>query len=194
MIQKHGVITLISIGLAGMIFLSSCCFTPDMPLIMKNGVVCGGTEGLFRHRWWNYYERGVSFAECGMYEEAKLDFREAIRQRDRDQERARTYGMHFIDYFTHRELGIVHYYTGEMADAVKELEISLHRDKAETERAELFLHLAREKLIRESEPDGEPPRNGIDDPSILKKITSAESWKRGASIQHVHSYEIGEKA
>jgi len=39
------------------------------------------------------------------------DFQAAIRQREKDQRRARTCGMHFIDYFPHQELGIVYFET-----------------------------------------------------------------------------------
>ncbi|QTA92274.1 hypothetical protein [Desulfonema magnum] len=105
-------------------------------------------KGPFRHRWWHYYNRALFFAENGCWEEAENDLTEAIRQRYKDQWDARTYGMHFIDYFPHRELGIAYYYHAQedydqaenetkknqailkMKHALDELMISLEGDKS----------------------------------------------------------------
>jgi len=93
---------------------------------VKDGKEYGKVSGaFFRHRWWNYYERGLSFAEGEFFPEAVSDLEEAIQQRTRDQRMARTYGMHFMDYFPHRELGIVYYETGDFEGAKRELEVSL---------------------------------------------------------------------
>ena len=80
------------------IFLS-CAVQQDVQVKIKDGKVYGVVEGSFRHRWWNYYERGLSFAEGEFWEEAATDLKEAIKQRKEDQRMARTYGMHFVDYF-----------------------------------------------------------------------------------------------
>ncbi len=85
----------------------------------------GTVKGTFRDRWWNYYERGLSFAEGAFYIEAIDDFRKAASREIRDQRTARTYGMHFIDYFPHREMGIAHYLLGDLEAARKELALSL---------------------------------------------------------------------
>ena len=66
------------------------CQTPADPQYTKDGTPYGVVKGLFRERWWNFYERGVSYFDGGFWEEAIADFKEAIRQRDEDQRRART--------------------------------------------------------------------------------------------------------
>jgi hypothetical protein len=53
---------------------------------------------------------------------ALKDLATAIGKRDKDQRNARTYGMHFVDYFPHRELGIAYYHKGDLVKAAKELE------------------------------------------------------------------------
>jgi hypothetical protein len=63
---------------------------------------------IWRARWWNYYKRGTSYAAGEFWTEAIADLQQAIAQRSVDQRQARTYGLHFIDYFPHRELGIVY--------------------------------------------------------------------------------------
>ena len=122
---------------------------------IKNGKEYGKVRGIFRHRWWNYYERGLSLAEGDFYKEAVLDFKEAIKQRDKDKRSARTYGMHFVDYFPHREMGIVYYYMGEYKEAEKELETSL--STVDTGKAKHYINMVRKVLLEVSNADTAPP-------------------------------------
>jgi len=134
----------------------SCAPQPSKPIYKKNGKEYGEIRGaFFRHRWWNYYERGLSFAEGEFYRKAVEDLEAAIQQRTKDQRMARTYGMHFIDYFPHRELGIVYYYLGKYEDAKEELETSL--STVDTGRAKFYLNMARKVLIEISSADTDPP-------------------------------------
>lgn len=120
-----------------------------------NGKVYGVTEGLFNHRWWNYHERGISFADGHFWQESENDLKMALQKRDRDQRRARTYGMHFVDYFPHRELGIVYYETGRYEDAITELQKSLSDE--ESAKAKYYLNLARKALLSRDQTDSQEP-------------------------------------
>lgn len=122
---------------------------------IKEGKVYGVTNGLFRERWWNFYERGCSFASGGFWNEAIPDFKEALEQRNKDGYRARTYGMHFIDYFPHRELGIAYYYTNRYPEAIGELTTSL--SQVETAKAKYFLNKVREEVLKQTESDKQSP-------------------------------------
>jgi hypothetical protein len=62
---------------------------------------------LHRGRWWDYYKRGCFNLERGRYEKAFSDFEQAIGKNNVDKRDTRTYGIHFIDYFPNRELGVV---------------------------------------------------------------------------------------
>lgn len=115
----------------------------------------GNTEGLFRGQWWNYYERGRSLAEGGFYPEAINDFNKAILARKNDQWRARTYGMHTIDYFPHREFGIVCYEQKRYSEAIDELTDSIR--VAPSSKAKYFLNRARRQLLLQSGADTEAP-------------------------------------
>ncbi len=125
------------------------------PAYVKNGKEYGTVKGTFRHRWWNFYERALSFAEGGFYEESVNDLKLAIQQRYEDQRSARTYGMHFVDYFPHRELGVVYYHMGKYEDAEKELETSL--STADTGKAKHYLNMVRKVLLEASNADIAPP-------------------------------------
>ena len=131
------------------------CNTPPDPKYAKNGIQYGVVKGLFRERWWNFYERGLSFSEGGFWNEAAEDFLQALKQRDRDQRRARTYGMHFIDYFPHRDLGVAYYYLGRYEDAQRELETSL--SQTESGKAKYYLNHVRRALLERSHTDTAPP-------------------------------------
>ncbi len=125
------------------------------PPRQRDGKLYGVTRGSFRHRWWNYYERGLSFAEGRFYEAALSDLAEAARQRDRDGRMARTYGMHFVDYFPHREMGVIHYLTGDLERARRELKQSLAQYPSA--KARFYLDRVRRAALQQTVRDPKPP-------------------------------------
>ena len=147
-----------------------CAPEPSKSSYMRNGKEYGKVGGaFFRHRWWNHYERGLSFAEGEFYQEALADLKEAISQREKDQRMARTYGMHFIDYFPHRELGIVYYQIGNLEKAREELQLSL--SQFPTSKARYYLDRVRKGLIERESREVPPPR-------LFIEVDTAEVWTR----------------
>lgn len=154
------------------ICLGAGCNTPPDKKYIKDGKQHGVVRGLFRERWWNFYERGCSFLEGGYYAEAIADFKEALKQSTRDQRRARTYGMHVIEFFPHRELGVAYYHLGNYRAAEKELEISL--SAVDTGRAKYYLNEVRRSVLKVSTTATPPPRiilNAETEQSITKRFT-----------------------
>lgn len=143
-------------------FCLPACHTPPDEKYIKNGKPYGVVKGLFRERWWNFYERGISFSAGEFWQEAAKDFEEAIRQRDKDQRRARTYGMHFTDYFPHRDLGVAYYHMGDYENALKELEYSL--SSVESSKAKFYLNKVRQSLLEKGTADLQPPGITIAEP------------------------------
>ena len=127
----------------------------NKPAQMKDGKEYGTTSGTFRDKWWNYYERGLSFAEGDFHDDAVRDFQDAIEKREKDQWRSRTYGMHFVDYFPHRELGIAYYNQKKYTEAQRELEESL--SSAESSKAKYFLNKTRRAILDQTGEDTLPP-------------------------------------
>lgn len=126
-----------------LLLTAGCAFTPTA--YHRDGVAYGVTEGPFRGRWWNYYERGRSFLDGGFYEEARQDLALALKERDQDQRWARTYGLHFTpQYFPNREFGVSLYYLNDFAAAVDALERSYAQQPSA--RAACYLRLAREAM------------------------------------------------
>ncbi|MDU0459755.1 MAG: CsgG/HfaB family protein [Geobacteraceae bacterium] len=121
------------------------------------------SSGSWRGKWWNYYDRAISRSEDGNFESARSDLVKAIGLRDKDQRRARTYGMHFIDYFPHRELGIVCFNLGDLEQAQSELELSLA--SVETAKASFYLNAVRSRLIRQQGLKPPPPAITVDFPA-----------------------------
>lgn len=132
------------------------CAIPPSPVFQKDGRIYGRTEGQWGGRWWNYYQRALSYAQGEYWSYAIEDFQEAIEQRPVDQRRARTYGLHLLDdYFPHRELGIVYYQQKRFKEAIAELELSL--EQFVSAKAKYFLNLARKGFLEESGIDHLPP-------------------------------------
>jgi tetratricopeptide (TPR) repeat protein len=136
---------------------------------LKDGVEYGKVKGSFRSRWWNYYERGLSFMEGEFYREAIADFDQAIKQRAADQRMARTYGMHFVDYFPHREKGLVYYLMGKYDAAKMEMDLSLKQQPSA--KARYYLDRIRAVLMEQEGQEVSTPR-------ILVDLPSDEIWTR----------------
>lgn len=111
---------------------------------------------LYRGKWWNYYVRGRWYADGGYYDEAIQDFKRSISLRSRDERSARSYGLHFWEYFAHRELGIVYYNQEKYEDAKKELESSL--STADSARTKFYLNKCNEAILKITKSDQEPPQ------------------------------------
>jgi len=131
-----------------MILESGCAQAPADRHYVRDGKEYGTVKGTFRDRWWNYYERGLSFVDGSFYREAIDDFGKAISQRDKDQRTARTYGMHFIDYFPHREMGVAEYFMGDLDAAREELELSI--SQFPSAKARFYLDQVRKSILRRS--------------------------------------------
>ncbi len=140
--------------------VSACTSVPDNAPRLKDGVLYGTTQGNFRHRWWNYYERALSFAEGAFYAEATADLQKAIRLRDMDIRGARTYGYHFIDYFPNRELGIIYYLTKHYNKAKISLERSIQQYPSA--KAIFYLDRVRKAIIEQSVVPVSPPTLTLD--------------------------------
>ncbi len=114
-----------------------------------------GTVQPFHDRWWQYYERGVAWAGIGRLGEAETDLRVCLEQRQADRRRARTYGMHFVQCFAHRELGAVLLKQGKLDEAERELRLSLAQEPSA--KAEFLLQrLAEQRQGVAARPDHAP--------------------------------------
>ena len=111
---------------------------------------------LYRGKWWNHYVRGRWYADGGYYDEAIQDFKKSISLRSKDERSARSYGLHFWEYFAHRELGIVYYNQEKYEDAKKELEASL--STADSARTKFYLNKCNEAILKITKSDQDPPQ------------------------------------
>ena len=97
------------------------CASKENANYQREGVQYGTTKGVFHGRWWNYYERGSSYLSGKYYAEAMSDLRQALAGRGADTWRARTYGLHFVEYFPNRELGVAYFEQGNLEEAERYL-------------------------------------------------------------------------
>jgi len=128
--------------------------------------------------------------EGEFYNEAISDFAQAIEQRFEDQRMARTYGMHFVDYFPHREMGLGYYLLGEYNAAQEQMELSLqHQPSA---KARYYLDKTRKSLMEREGLEISLPRIIVDlpsdeiwtrdDPVIISGTAEAEQYVSGITL------------
>jgi tetratricopeptide (TPR) repeat protein len=149
---------------------------------------------VFRGTWWDFYERGVKYAEAGAWRAAIQDFRAARQQRDKEDRSARTYGVAFIEYFPVRELGIALYQEGQLKAAVEALERSLAGYP--TAKAAYYYNLARAALLRQAAADTRPPRINIEAPAdgLLTNALALEVRGTAESRNQVATVEVNGEA
>jgi len=90
--------------------------------VLLTGLLTAGGE------WFQVYDDGLKALEAQDYERAASLFREALAGNNTDKQKMRTYGLHFIEYYPHRELGIALYYLGKTDEAKMELQMSLSQE------------------------------------------------------------------
>ncbi len=109
--------------------------------------------------WYTLYEDGKSLMEKGEYEQAAAKFRLALEDRNEDRENARTYGVNFIEYFPHRELGACLYHLNRWEEAKRELEASLQQTPSSRAR-EYLTRVDQAQAVRSTvaaQPPATPP-------------------------------------
>jgi len=156
---------------------------------------------LHRGRWWNYYDRGSVYLAYGHYKKAHKNFAEAMAKRSSDKWDARTYGLHFIDYFPHRESGVTYYFQGEqetdvtekerlLGKAICELEKSLSQE--ESSRAKFYLNESRRSLWQVTkEKDKTPPTIHLKKPIYTNQRTVRFDITVTDQDSHVKDIRIG---
>jgi len=122
------------------------CAPQKRPICIKDGIDYGKPETVFLDEWHDYYRRALSLLAGECYALALSDLKKAADMRFKDTAFARTYGMHFIHYFPHREMGYIYYKLDDDINAKKELEISLNQHF--TDKAQYYLDKVRSSMLK----------------------------------------------
>ncbi|WP_166404837.1 hypothetical protein [Desulfonema ishimotonii] len=174
-------------------FLAGCVVTA--PVCIKNGRPYCRAKGTFTYEWYDYYERALSCIEGGCYEYALADLDTAISVRPDDRRMAKTYGMHFMDYFPHREKGLIHYLRGDYDRAREELETSVGYEPSD--KAFLYLDRVRTEILRRDEFYVTTPRIRITIPVYDGEIHTRDDPIRISGVaedrQYVSEISIGDR-
>lgn len=154
----------------GVVALGGCGARADLPPKVVDGVAYGVTRDPFRGRWWQFCERGVSWANGAFWAEAEADLRQCLALRRTDARRARTYGMHFVQCFAHRELGAILIELGRLDEAQAELELSMAQEPSA--KAEFLLRRIRQVRGQEA-PPAAAARPVVIDPAAPRPAVAA---------------------
>jgi hypothetical protein len=132
------------------ICLSSCIFkTPEIKKTHHEN--CCITEGLFKGKWEDYYECGLFCIEKECYSQAVEYLNQALSIKTVDKRMIRTYGVHMIDYFPHREKGMALFFMNQYQHALKELCLSIQQEpsaKAFYYRDEILKILRKDEITK----------------------------------------------
>jgi tetratricopeptide (TPR) repeat protein len=139
----------------GSLFLLNSCSVKHGPVCIKNNIPYGVVKGIFRETPDDYFERGLSYIQGGCYDAALTDFKEAIKKEPNDQRMYNTYGMHFLNYFPHRESGMLYYFLKDYDAAIN----ALNRSITMTPSLKAFYYrdqVRKEMIMREKLPISRP--------------------------------------
>ncbi len=165
------------------------------PVCTKQGGSFCNSEGIFTHQWYDYYERALSCIEGGCYQQASDNIDKAVSARPDDKRMAKTYGMHFTDYFPHREKGIVYYLTGQHDAAKKELELSVSYEKSA--KALFYLDKVRKYFLEQEAAFISVPKliinNLSDSDELWTKNTPVNISGIAEDTQYISEITIGNK-
>lgn len=135
-------------------------------------------------QWHISYKKGLRAMKQGDWKEAIHNFQEALKKKNKDSKKIRAYGVTFIEYFPHRELGICFYHLGMIKRAKMELALSLKQ--AFSKRARKYIDLINRgeypklKLTEKPKPK-EPPQLFVElyflDPSNNGFLDAEETGK-----------------
>ena len=120
----------------------------------------------FRARWWNFEQRGQWHLLHDRPEQALKDFDLAVSLRPGDSWKARTYGMHFCEYFPQRGRGMALLQLRRYEEAMVALKDSLKA--APSQKAEYFLKKARCDQRLDREQDRSPPEISVVAQSVVQ--------------------------
>jgi len=118
-------------------------------LLSQSALFSGG-------KWYNYYEDGLKEMKKENWSRAIENFKEAVKTKYQDTKKIKTYGMHFIKYFPHREIGICFYHLGQNEVAERELRLSLQQEYS-TRAQEYLSKVAGTPRIKKPDPPPTPP-------------------------------------
>ena len=140
-------------------------------------VVTGLWPAKAAERWYNYYADGLRLAKEQKYAQAIVAFEQALEGVYQDQQKKiQTYGMHFIDYHPHREIGIAASLLGDAARAREELELASVYTPNDARTAEFLA-----KLTGGTTP---PPRTvAAEGPAVGLSVTDLEGVQRALAYK-----------
>jgi len=140
-------------------------------------LLCSGAVAY--ERWWNYYDTGVAHSQKGRWKEAAEAFKMALNQDSIDRNKARTYGMHFTEYYPHRKLGTAYMNSRDWDRAIVELSLSLSQvDDAEARKA---LEQARRMRVTAFTQDTAPPTLTITSPADGQLVNTLSLTMEGSA-------------
>ncbi|MDI6809864.1 MAG: CsgG/HfaB family protein [Candidatus Eisenbacteria bacterium] len=122
-------------------------------------------------RWYDFYNDGLRMMKEENWQGAIAEFTKAVAVESNDAQKIRTYGVNFVEYFPHREMGICYFNLGDFQNAISELERSMKT---------VFSARAREYLEKAKAASGGAGQAVTAPPKVIPQETQVPS--QGPSI------------
>ena len=161
-------------------WVNNCSFVKKLVFILFLGSVlsCAHTASTscnynqyFRGQWDDFYKRALTCIEHENFQQALEDFQSSLERRPPskqfDRRMVRTYGMHYIDYFPHREMGLVYYLNNQYEEALDYLNQSIQTEPSA--KAYYYLKQTKKKMQYNKKTTDDLPEITILDPQIQNK-------------------------
>lgn len=143
----------------------------------------------FRGRWWDLYERALTYEQYELWDLAEQDIQAALNIRRTDQRWARTYGLHFIpEYFPKREMGIVLVEQDRFDEAIPYLEQSI--EEQYTARAAHYLDKAYALRVARAQLDSAAPSIELMSPAQGEVIGATDADIRAIARDDTYVAEV----
>ena len=152
----------------------SGCSLPPRPICIFDGKQCS-PDSMFTERWFDYYEWAMTYQACKCYDLAIDGLNKSIETMPEEKRWKRTIGMHFIEYFPHREKGIIYYLMNELEKAEQELTLSISQE--ESSKAKYFMNQVRKAKIEQTTKERSTPTIRFLYPNNIK-LTNANQPDR----------------
>jgi len=109
--------------------------------------------------WWQLYEKGVMAKNRREWWKAKYLFEQAVKLNPQEAGRIKISDRHTLDYYPHRELGIIYYYLKRKNEALKELKTSIAQNPTNIAKKYLAFIEGKGGYTRRTIPTYKSPQN-----------------------------------
>jgi len=130
------------------------------------------SAGIAQASWYDDYDAGVAAARKGSWSTVVTKMSAAIKGNAKENDKARTYGMNFLNYHPYYYRGVAYLNLGRYEEAVADFERTSGPGAENLGSLDTLMERAKRQLAAESEPAAEPVRPDVRPPAPVPSAPS----------------------